>query len=122
MGINIEGFVMYVEQAVDTLACGKMTTISTKNIFVKLQPRRTRFQSKKRWILQLLLFFSTVIVEMIYMAILIHSSTERNPNRQASKIKMATKLVTRSARLVGHCCMMGNIQYGRCKCRRSRFE
>lgn len=83
MGINVEGFVMYVEQAVDTLACREMATISTKNIFVKLQPRRTRFQWKKRWILQLLLFFSTVIVEMIYMAILLHSFTEREPNRQA---------------------------------------
>lgn len=72
MGVNIEGFVMNVEQAVDTLPRRQMTAISTLNIFVKLQPGRARFQSKKRWILQFYLFLRAVIVKMVYVSILLH--------------------------------------------------
>ena len=75
MRINIKAFVMNVEKALHTLTSGQIASISIENVFIELQPRRTRFQPvKPRVVVTFSIFHKVIASKMISVGLFLHDS------------------------------------------------
>ena len=64
---------MNVEEALHTLTSGQIASISIENVFIKLQPPRTRFQPMKpRVVVTFSIFYKVIVSKMIYVGLFLH--------------------------------------------------